>query len=141
MHFSTFQTQSILPVAVAFEGATGSWLDSGIEPKVSTDLQVRTLCVSCAWVCFSSEVPSHSGETRCYCGSVPSSQANEAGVCARVHSGAVQEAPGAEMRTEMSPRALVFSSDRPERNAVSIATCRHSVMTWECMCVCVCTSV
>ncbi len=41
---------------------------------------------------------------------------------------------GAEMKTEMSPRALVFSSGRPERNAVSIATCRHSVMTGECVC-------
>ncbi|KAF3693642.1 hypothetical protein EXN66_Car009318 [Channa argus] len=29
----------------------------------------------------------------------------------------------------MSPCALVFSSGRPECNAVSIATCRHSVMT------------
>lgn len=52
---------------------------------------------------------------------------------------------GAEMKTEMSPRALVFSSGRPERNAVSIATCRHSVMTGErvllCACVRACTAV
>ena len=40
-------------------------------------------------------------------------------------------------KTETSPRALVFSSGRPERNAVSIATCRHSVMTGECACLCV----
>lgn len=49
---------------------------------------------------------------------------------------------GAEMKTKMSPRALVFSSGCPERNAVSIATCRHSVMTGMCVCVrallCVC---
>lgn len=38
---------------------------------------------------------------------------------------------GAEMRSGASPRALVFSPVRPERNAVSIATCRHSVMTGE----------
>lgn len=50
---------------------------------------------------------------------------------------------GAEMKTGTSPRALVFSSGCPERNAVSIATCRHSVMTGVCVrvrvraCVCV----
>lgn len=48
---------------------------------------------------------------------------------------------GAEMKTEMSPRALVFSSGRPERNAVSIATCRHSVMTGECVLLFVCVRV
>ncbi len=48
---------------------------------------------------------------------------------------------GAEMKTEMSPRALVFSSGRPERNAVSIATCRHSVMTGERVCARACTPV
>lgn len=45
---------------------------------------------------------------------------------------------GAEMKTETSPRALVFSSGCPERNAVSIATCRHSVMTGMCVRACVC---
>lgn len=42
---------------------------------------------------------------------------------------------GAEMKTEVSPRVLVFSSDCPERNAVSMATFRHSVMTGVCVCV------
>lgn len=45
---------------------------------------------------------------------------------------------GAEMKTGTSPRALVFSSGCPERNAVSIATCRHSVMTGVCVRVRVC---
>lgn len=40
---------------------------------------------------------------------------------------------GAEMRTEVSPRLLVFSSDCPQRNAVSMATFRHSVMTGVCV--------
>ena len=43
---------------------------------------------------------------------------------------------GAEMKTQASPRLLVFSSDCPERNAVSMATFRHSVMTGVCACVC-----
>lgn len=47
---------------------------------------------------------------------------------------------GAEMKIEMSPRALVFSSDYPECNAVSMATFRHSVMTGVCVCVFVCVS-
>lgn len=54
---------------------------------------------------------------------------------AGVHAGAVRER-GAEMRSETSPRVLVFSLRCPERNAVSIATCRHSVMTGgACACV------
>lgn len=43
---------------------------------------------------------------------------------------------GAEMKTEVSPRVLVFSSDCLERNAVSMATFRHSVMTGVCVCTC-----
>lgn len=60
--------------------------------------------------------------------SANSGQAHSAARRRGVHSGAVQER-SAEMRSETSPRALVFSLRCPERNAVSIATCRHSVMT------------
>lgn len=72
------------------------------------------------------------------CGSVPDQTCEGA----PLHPGAVHETLGAEMNTPLSSRTLVFFSGCPERNAVSMATCRHSLMAARVrICVRVCVSV
>lgn len=121
---------------MAFEGATGSWLElkrACIHRATGPDGQ--SVVVSCAWGLLWRSLPTPATLGADAALSLARNAMLES--CARVHSGAVQEARGAEMKSETSPRALVFSFGRPERNAVSIATCRHSVMTGECVRSCV----
>ena len=104
----TLRSWRVLPVAVAFEGATGSCRN---KPRgVSTKLQVRGVCVSSSstWVCFAFQVPTRPGEARCWCCSVPY-EACGARVCARVHPGAVQELAWCWKRRLKRVLALLFS--------------------------------
>lgn len=111
---------------MTFEAASGSGFDAELEPQSFVS---RWLCLVRLFVFVWESLPTPAR----LCADAALSLIRHVRLKAREFIRALSRSSrGAEMKTEVSPRALVFSPDCPERNAVSMATFRHSVMTGVC---------